>query len=74
MLKKNLACPSFNYRFGLPADRLWVSVYKDDDEAFAIWSDEVSLKWIFLSIFSDLFFFKFFFEFSFAYEFLINTV
>lgn len=30
------------YRFGLPADRLWVSVYNDDDEAFAIWHDEVS--------------------------------
>ncbi|KAF7841684.1 alanine--tRNA ligase, chloroplastic/mitochondrial [Senna tora] len=29
--------------FGLPADRLWVSVYKDDDEAFAIWSDEVGI-------------------------------
>lgn len=29
-------------RFGLPADRLWISVYEDDDEAFAIWRDEVS--------------------------------
>ncbi|XP_054777716.1 alanine--tRNA ligase, chloroplastic/mitochondrial isoform X2 [Prosopis cineraria] len=29
--------------FGLPADKLWISVYKDDDEAFAIWSDEVGV-------------------------------
>ncbi|WP_309069989.1 alanine--tRNA ligase [Arthrobacter sp.] len=27
--------------FGLPADRLWVTVYQDDDEALAIWRDEV---------------------------------
>lgn len=31
-------------RFGLPADRLWVSVYEDDDEAFTIWQDEASEK------------------------------
>ncbi|EXC34334.1 putative alanine--tRNA ligase [Morus notabilis] len=29
--------------YGLPADRLWVSVYEDDDEAFAIWHDEVGV-------------------------------
>ncbi|GAB2267785.1 hypothetical protein Dimus_002762 [Dionaea muscipula] len=29
--------------FGLPANRLWVSVYEDDDEAFAIWRDEVGI-------------------------------
>ncbi|KMT01285.1 hypothetical protein BVRB_9g213020 [Beta vulgaris subsp. vulgaris] len=29
--------------YGLPADNLWVSVYKDDDEAFAIWRDEVGV-------------------------------
>lgn len=29
--------------FGLPADRLWISVYEDDDEAFAIWRDEVGV-------------------------------
>ncbi|XP_027184552.1 alanine--tRNA ligase, chloroplastic/mitochondrial isoform X2 [Coffea eugenioides] len=29
--------------FGLPADRLWISVYEDDDEAFAIWQDEVGV-------------------------------
>ncbi|CAK9153926.1 unnamed protein product [Ilex paraguariensis] len=29
--------------FGLPADRLWISVYEDDNEAFAIWHDEVGV-------------------------------
>ncbi|KAB1223287.1 putative alanine--tRNA ligase, chloroplastic [Morella rubra] len=29
--------------FGLPADRLWVSVYENDDEAFEIWHDEVGV-------------------------------
>jgi alanyl-tRNA synthetase len=27
--------------FGLDQDRLWVSVYKDDDESFGIWENEV---------------------------------
>ncbi|KAL2346013.1 hypothetical protein Fmac_000013 [Flemingia macrophylla] len=29
--------------FGLPPDRLWVSVYEDDDEAFQLWSEEVGV-------------------------------
>ncbi|GMH18127.1 hypothetical protein Nepgr_019968 [Nepenthes gracilis] len=29
--------------FGLPADRLWISVYEDDNEAFAIWRDEIGV-------------------------------
>ncbi|PSS21797.1 Alanine--tRNA ligase [Actinidia chinensis var. chinensis] len=29
--------------FGLPAERLWISVYEDDDEAFAIWHDEIGV-------------------------------
>ncbi|KAE9448637.1 hypothetical protein C3L33_19465, partial [Rhododendron williamsianum] len=29
--------------FGLPAERLWISVYEDDDEAFSIWHDEASV-------------------------------
>ncbi|ESW16271.1 hypothetical protein PHAVU_007G142900 [Phaseolus vulgaris] len=29
--------------FGLPPDRLWVSVYEDDDEAFQLWSDEIGV-------------------------------
>ncbi len=28
---------------GLDAERLWVSVYKDDDESYAIWRDEVGV-------------------------------
>jgi alanyl-tRNA synthetase len=27
----------------LPADKLWVSVYNDDDEAYAVWRDEVKI-------------------------------
>lgn len=29
--------------FGLPADRLWISVYKDDDEAFLTWQHEIGV-------------------------------
>ncbi|CAA0827742.1 Probable alanine--tRNA ligase- chloroplastic [Striga hermonthica] len=29
--------------FGLPADRLWISVYEDDDDTFAIWHDELGV-------------------------------
>ncbi|CAO2815706.1 unnamed protein product [Amaranthus hypochondriacus] len=29
--------------FRLPADKLWVSVYENDDEAFAIWHDEIGV-------------------------------
>ena len=28
---------------GLPAERVWISVYEDDDEAFALWRDKVTL-------------------------------
>jgi alanyl-tRNA synthetase len=28
---------------GLPAEKLWVSIYEEDDEAFAIWRDEVGI-------------------------------
>ena len=30
-------------RFGLPADRLWVTVFEDDDEAAKIWLDEIGI-------------------------------
>ncbi|MDR0570720.1 MAG: alanine--tRNA ligase [Clostridiales Family XIII bacterium] len=30
-------------RLKMPADRLWASVYEDDDEAYAIWAEEVGL-------------------------------
>ncbi|WCJ39973.1 Alanine--tRNA ligase [Euphorbia peplus] len=29
--------------FGLPADKLWVSVFEDDDEAFQIWRNEMGV-------------------------------
>jgi alanyl-tRNA synthetase len=29
--------------YRLPADRLWVTVYAEDDEAFGIWADEVGV-------------------------------
>ncbi|MDX1443641.1 MAG: alanine--tRNA ligase-related protein, partial [Gammaproteobacteria bacterium] len=29
--------------FGLPAEKLWVTVYKTDDEAFDIWSKEIGV-------------------------------
>ncbi|MEO6269032.1 MAG: alanine--tRNA ligase, partial [Lautropia sp.] len=29
--------------FGLPADKLWVTVYAEDDEAYAIWAEEVGV-------------------------------
>ena len=29
--------------YGLPAEKLWVSVYKDDDDAFAIWRDQIGV-------------------------------
>ncbi len=29
--------------FGLPADRLWITVYATDDEAYAIWADDVDV-------------------------------
>jgi alanyl-tRNA synthetase len=28
---------------GLPREKLWVTVYQDDDEAFAIWADEIGV-------------------------------
>ena len=30
-------------RFGLPPDKLWVTVYRDDDEAAAIWFDDIGI-------------------------------
>jgi alanyl-tRNA synthetase len=29
--------------YGLPADRLWVTVYAEDDEAYAIWTKEIGV-------------------------------
>jgi alanyl-tRNA synthetase len=29
--------------YGLPEERLWVSIYKDDDEAYKIWNENIGL-------------------------------
>lgn len=29
--------------YGLPADKLWVTVYHEDDEAYSIWADELGV-------------------------------
>ncbi len=29
--------------YRLPADKLWVTVYQDDDEAYSIWADEIGV-------------------------------
>lgn len=36
------------FRFGLPAESLWVSVFEDDDEAFEIWHKKVSQKELYI--------------------------
>ncbi|MDA0635702.1 alanine--tRNA ligase [Nonomuraea sp. MCN248] len=38
-----LTKPESEGGFGFPEDRLWATVYQDDDEAFAIWHDKVGL-------------------------------
>ncbi|MGI5272266.1 alanine--tRNA ligase [Nonomuraea sp. CA-218870] len=38
-----LTKPESEGGFGFPEDRLWATVYEDDDEAFAIWHDKVGL-------------------------------
>jgi len=39
----NWAWEFLTVNLGLPQDKLWVSVYKDDNEAFSIWKDEVGI-------------------------------
>ncbi|MFC8302468.1 alanine--tRNA ligase [Specibacter sp. NPDC057265] len=39
-----LTTPVAEGGFGLPVDRLWVTVYKEDDEALAIWRDKVGVS------------------------------
>jgi alanyl-tRNA synthetase len=29
--------------FKLPADRIWVSVFEQDDEAYALWHEEIGV-------------------------------
>jgi alanyl-tRNA synthetase len=38
-----LAWTLLTEEFGLEPDRLWVTVYQTDDEAFAIWQDEIGV-------------------------------
>ncbi|GAA4635594.1 alanine--tRNA ligase [Actinoallomurus vinaceus] len=38
-----LTRPESDGGFGFPEDRLWATVYHDDDEAFSIWRDKVGL-------------------------------
>jgi hypothetical protein len=42
--RKSLTGCLFGYRFALPADTLWVSVYEDDNESFELWPDEVNQR------------------------------
>lgn len=39
----NYAWEFLTEELGLPAEKLWVTVYKDDDEAAAIWLDEMKI-------------------------------
>ncbi len=38
-----LTRPDHDGGFGFPENRLWVTVYQDDDEAYGIWRDKVGL-------------------------------
>ncbi|GAA3429315.1 alanine--tRNA ligase [Streptosporangium sandarakinum] len=38
-----LTKPESEGGFGFPADRLWVTVYQDDDEAYGIWHEKVGV-------------------------------
>jgi len=58
----DLSSLQFTFRFGLPPDRLWVSVYEDDDEAFQLWSDEVSYKWFSSTIILFAYIINFYFD------------
>lgn len=29
---------------GIPKDRIWISVYKEDEEAYEIWQNEIGIK------------------------------
>ncbi|HET7588263.1 MAG TPA: alanine--tRNA ligase [Gammaproteobacteria bacterium] len=39
-----LAWTLLTKEFGLPPERLWVTVYEDDDEAASIWLDEIGVE------------------------------
>ncbi|CAI5502845.1 unnamed protein product, partial [Closterium sp. Naga37s-1] len=32
------------HEFGIPEERIWVSVFRDDDETYAIWKDQVGVS------------------------------
>ena len=39
----NFAWELMTIEYGLPEEKLWVSIYKDDDEAYEIWSKKIGL-------------------------------
>ncbi len=39
----SLAWKFLTTELGIPADKLWVSVYEDDEEAYAIWRDVIAI-------------------------------
>ncbi len=39
----DMAWELLTVEYGLPEEKLWVSIYKDDDEAYKIWSQKIAL-------------------------------
>ena len=39
----DMAWELLTVRYGLPEEKLWVSIYKDDDEAYKIWNEKIGL-------------------------------
>lgn len=39
----DMAWELMTVEYGLPEEKLWVSIYKDDDEAYKIWSQKIGL-------------------------------
>jgi len=39
----DMAWELLTVRYGLPEEKLWVSIYKDDDEAYKIWNEKIGV-------------------------------